>query len=206
MDSLDPRKELQELQKTLKEIDKNRDRINNEISKLQEELQDANMNRQSILDRMREIEKENKKNRSSKRTNNNRNNNNNSSSSWTSPDEDPSLIEYRQPQDWDEKVTKSLRKIFKLSSFRPLQRAIINCTLSGHDCFVVMPSGGGKSLCYQLPATIKQPYTLEGVTVVISPLIALMVDQVYQLKKIGISLVRIMLILGIDLTKNGYLL
>ena len=185
MDSLDPRKELQELQKTLKEIDKNRDRINNEISKLQEELQDANMNRQSILDRMREIEKENKKNRS-KRTNNNRNNNN---SSWTSPDEDPSLIEYRQPQEWDEKVTKSLRKIFKLSSFRPLQRAIINCTLSGHDCFVVMPSGGGKSLCYQLPATIKQPYTLEGVTIVISPLIALMVDQVYQLKRIGISLV-----------------
>lgn len=70
---------------------------------------------------------------------------------------------------------------FGLSGFRPGQRDVIETVLSGQDCLCVMPTGGGKSLCYQLPA-IARP----GVTLVVSPLIALMKDQVDQLTALGL--------------------
>ena len=70
---------------------------------------------------------------------------------------------------------------FGLSSFRPGQREVIATVLSGRDCLCVMPTGGGKSLCYQLPAL-----ALEGLTLVVSPLIALMKDQVDQLHALGL--------------------
>jgi len=66
--------------------------------------------------------------------------------------------------------------LFGLTSFRPGQREVIEAVLAGEDCLCVMPTGGGKSLCYQLPAV-----TRPGVTLVVSPLIALMKDQVDQL-------------------------
>jgi ATP-dependent DNA helicase RecQ len=70
---------------------------------------------------------------------------------------------------------------FRLKSFRPGQREVIAAVLSGADCLCVMPTGGGKSLCYQLPALV-----LDGVTLVVSPLIALMKDQVDQLQALGL--------------------
>ena len=74
-----------------------------------------------------------------------------------------------------------LRRYWGYSSFRPLQERIVRSLLAGHDTCVVMPTGGGKSLCYQLPAVVAGQ-----TTVVISPLIALMQDQAAQLAQMGI--------------------
>ncbi|XP_045497491.1 ATP-dependent DNA helicase Q1-like [Colias croceus] len=80
--------------------------------------------------------------------------------------------------EWSEDVQNTLKNIFKIDSFRPKQLSAINSTLSGQHAIVVMPTGAGKSLCYQLPALIKP-----GITIVISPLVSLMEDQVRSLKK-----------------------
>ena len=70
---------------------------------------------------------------------------------------------------------------FGLTSFRQGQKEVISTVLAGRDCLCVMPTGGGKSLCYQLPAM-----ALDGLTLVVSPLIALMKDQVDQLQALGL--------------------
>jgi ATP-dependent DNA helicase RecQ len=70
---------------------------------------------------------------------------------------------------------------FGLTAFRRGQKEVISAVLAGQDCLCVMPTGGGKSLCYQLPAIV-----LDGLTIVVSPLIALMKDQVDQLHALGV--------------------
>ncbi|WP_291973237.1 ATP-dependent DNA helicase RecQ [Candidatus Symbiopectobacterium sp.] len=75
-----------------------------------------------------------------------------------------------------------LRDTFGYQQFRPGQDAVIRAAVNGQDCLVIMPTGGGKSLCYQIPALV-----LDGLTLVVSPLISLMKDQVDQLLAYGVT-------------------
>ena len=80
------------------------------------------------------------------------------------------------------RMEKVLREVFGFDHFRHHQKEIVDTLVSGGDCLVLMPTGGGKSLCYQLPALV-----LHGTAVVVSPLIALMQDQVAALRQLGID-------------------
>ncbi|XP_055593563.1 ATP-dependent DNA helicase Q1-like [Uranotaenia lowii] len=83
---------------------------------------------------------------------------------------------------WSREVRRVLRDVFHMREFRSQQLPAINAVLSKHDVLLLAPTGGGKSLCYQLPALVA-----EGMTMIISPLISLMEDQVWALKKNGIK-------------------
>uniref|UniRef100_A0A4W5M3W4 ATP-dependent DNA helicase n=1 Tax=Hucho hucho TaxID=62062 RepID=A0A4W5M3W4_9TELE len=85
---------------------------------------------------------------------------------------------------WSTELKQSLKDVFQLSKFRPLQLKAINLSMSGKDLFLVMPTGRGKSLCYQLPAVCS-----EGFTLVVTPLVSLIEDQLMYLKSIDVEAV-----------------
>ncbi|MDN3652786.1 DNA helicase RecQ [Thalassotalea ponticola] len=93
----------------------------------------------------------------------------------------PTPTDNHHPID-DQQLHHLLRQHFGFDSFRAGQKQVISELINGRDCLVLMPTGGGKSLCYQLPAAV-----LDGLTIVVSPLIALMKDQVDGLTRQGIS-------------------
>ena len=80
------------------------------------------------------------------------------------------------------KIKEVLLKYWGYKKFKPQQEIVIKSIISGKNALVVLPTGGGKSLCYQLPSLI-----IRGTTLVVSPLIALMEDQIRSLNKLGIS-------------------
>jgi ATP-dependent DNA helicase RecQ len=95
-----------------------------------------------------------------------------------------------------DKLQKALKATFGYDGFRPLQREIMEANLGGRDTFALLPTGGGKSLCFQLPALLR-----EGLTLVVSPLIALMKDQVNQLEAAGVEATFLNSSLGVKETK-----
>ena len=82
----------------------------------------------------------------------------------------------------EHELARALKQHFGFDGFRPHQREIVEAVLGGRDVFASLPTGGGKSLCYQLPAVV-----LDGLTLVVSPLISLMKDQVDGAREDGIS-------------------
>jgi ATP-dependent DNA helicase RecQ len=81
-----------------------------------------------------------------------------------------------------DRLAVALKKYWGYDHFRPLQQQAMQCVLTGRDSVVVLPTGGGKSLCYQVPSVC-----LEGLTIVVSPLISLMKDQVDALTDCGVA-------------------
>ena len=96
-----------------------------------------------------------------------------------------------------DQLSQALKSTFGYDTFRPLQREIMESILAGKDTFALLPTGGGKSLCFQVPALVR-----EGLTLVVSPLIALMKDQVSQLESAGVAATFLNSSLGVKETKQ----
>ena len=93
----------------------------------------------------------------------------------------------------------TLRDVFGFPSFREGQEAVVSRLLAGHSVLAIFPTGGGKSLCYQLPALL-----LDGVTLVVSPLIALMKDQIDFLVSRGVAAARLDSSIGMEEARRVY--
>ena len=112
----------------------------------------------------------------------------------------PAVPETTQPPAADE-LSHLLKQVFGYDRFRPLQRDIIDAALADRDTLAVLPTGAGKSLCFQLPALAR---TGPGLTIVVSPLIALMKDQVDQLSAAGVAATFMNSTLGAEESKRRY--
>ena len=112
----------------------------------------------------------------------------------------PAVPETTQPPAADE-LSHLLKQVFGYDRFRPLQRDIIAAALADRDTLAVLPTGAGKSLCFQLPALAR---TGPGLTIVVSPLIALMKDQVDQLSAAGVAATFMNSTLGAEESKRRY--
>lgn len=98
------------------------------------------------------------------------------------PDQDFDQLTREPPSAAQRSPEQVLHEVFGYESFRPLQGDIVREVVNGGDALVLMPTGGGKSLCYQVPALVRP-----GTAIIVSPLIALMQDQVTALRELGVN-------------------
>ena len=103
----------------------------------------------------------------------------------TTPAFKPAVVDFEVPAA-EKQLPKLLAESFGFTAFRPYQQAVCEAVVAGHDALLVMPTGAGKSLCYQLPGIERG-----GLTLVVSPLIALMEDQAEKLQQQGFRAERI---------------
>ncbi|XP_063361986.1 ATP-dependent DNA helicase Q1-like [Cydia amplana] len=143
-------KTVDELEKEIKNVDRELSKVESEIAKLKNQQRQLHEKKTALKNSINKIKSDSL-----------------ASVDWAG-----------KSYEWSEDVKDTLHNIFNLKSFRPNQLSAINCTLSGQHAIVVMPTGAGKSLCYQLPALVKP-----GITIVCSPLVSLMEDQVRSLTK-----------------------
>ncbi|XP_054710692.1 LOW QUALITY PROTEIN: ATP-dependent DNA helicase Q1-like [Uloborus diversus] len=134
--------------------------INNDINHIDQAIHKLNTKRQKLLTQKEQIKKRIQEEASEKLA----------SQNWE-----------RCDHPWSKKVDEVLKTVFKLNKFRPYQLSTINAVMSKHDCILLMPTGGGKSLCYQLPAMV-----LDGITLVVSPLVSLMEDQIMAMESLNV--------------------
>ncbi|KAG1678127.1 ATP-dependent DNA helicase Q1 [Nymphon striatum] len=143
-----------------------------ELRKIQSELSEVDEQIQALIDRKQELNVKKKKLKKLLEQN-----------VVTKSDVTKSVIDFSKTDfPWSDNMIEKMKTTFKISLYRPYQLEAMNATMSGNDCILIMPTGGGKSLCYQLPALIS-----DGVTVVVSPLISLMEDQIHGMESIGLG-------------------
>ena len=102
---------------------------------------------------------------------------------YAEPTRQTSTIDYFTTRfSWSAALLPKARSVWKIEAFRSVQEAVCNAALDGRDVVCVMPTGGGKSLCYQLPALLSN-----GLTLVVSPLISLSMDQMWHLREANVT-------------------
>ncbi|WWD07841.1 hypothetical protein V865_005947 [Kwoniella europaea PYCC6329] len=164
-----------------------REAIQVALSKLDKEIKDVEAQIRPLQELHTSLTSERRTLESQLRTMNNlpRNTNNNSSSITVGNSSNSGLIDYQSSKfEFSTQVSQTLKRVFHLNEFRLCQEGVINAAVDKRDIVCVMPTGGGKSLTYQLPAVMGR-----GLTIVISPLLALIWDQVRALKEIGVECV-----------------
>ncbi|KAG8438535.1 hypothetical protein GDO86_004920 [Hymenochirus boettgeri] len=144
--------------------------VSSELQAVEIQLQELLERQQELIDRKRLLKK--KIQRLSEQ----------SEAGTSAGDRDTAETWNNQDFPWSQALRDALRNSFQLENFRSLQLETINATMAGKDVFLIMPTGGGKSLCYQLPAVCSTGFTL-----VICPLVSLMEDQLMVLERLGVS-------------------
>ncbi|XP_069133620.1 ATP-dependent DNA helicase Q1-like [Argopecten irradians] len=147
--------------------------VSRELTQIEDEIQDLLQRQSSLLGRKEEIENILKQSTKTQQTD----------TRWDATD-----------FQWSQELSEKMKSIFHIKSLRPMQLQTMNVTMSGKDAMLIMPTGGGKSLCFQLPALLSK-----GVTLVVSPLVSLMEDQVMALESLGVDAT--MLNASVDKTK-----
>ncbi|XP_033751824.1 ATP-dependent DNA helicase Q1-like [Pecten maximus] len=147
--------------------------VTRELAQIEDEIQDLLNRQSSLLERKDQIESVLKQSTHTQQTD----------KKWDSTD-----------FQWSKELQEKMKNIFHIKSLRPMQLQTMNVTMSGKDAMLIMPTGGGKSLCFQLPALLSK-----GVTLVVSPLVSLMEDQVMALESLEVDAT--MLNASVDKTK-----